>query len=551
MSVPVTGRVARRARRMEYACVTLLPALVTAGRFWNGFVFDDVYVITNGTFIHDSANLPLVFTRHAMVASSLDQAVGHPPLDTYRPVPLLTFFWDAWLSGQRPWAYHLTNMVLHAVCCALLLALLRRLVPRLPSVTRAALACMFGLSPWLSEAHVWINGRSDPLMTGFLLLATWAALTKPTLRSRAAVFGGCLLALLAKEVAVLALPFVVLAPFWARGECDALPEQRLSWRSFGAVLLSPTLALLVYLGMRMAALRGLRTHDDGAQLLAALSHLPVLWADGLYRALVPGGYVLRSLRDDYAGLGVSVVALSVLVCIGGVTLGTMSRRRAPLVGFGLAWFAFTLSPVALISTVLWPGFGRYLYLPTVGLVLALAGGLEALVALRPALRRVALGLPVLVCLLSAPLLAFATTVYHDDEGLYLEALARAPEQAWTHGFLGLHYRREGECQRAIPLLAHADQLDSTDARYLTSLGHCLVETHQLDAALAVGREGERRFRDTRQEAAFLFIQAVCLPPPELDRIEQLLTRCLVVYPGRQDCADALDQARALRGRAAP
>jgi hypothetical protein len=542
------GHVSRRQRALEILLVSLLPSLLTLGRFRNGFVFDDVFVIVRGEFIHTPARFMESFTRHTMVASSQDVAVGQPALDTYRPLPLVTFFWDAWLAGRDTWSYHLTNTVLHALVCVGLLELVRKLAPGLPSLTRVSLVCVFALSPWLSEAHVWVNGRSDPLMSVFLLLALHAAFARPSRASRGVVLAGCLLALLSKEVAVLALPFVVLVP-WLRA--DSAPPR--TARAFLSEVAGPAMALGVYLALRVNALHGLKTHEGSSQLLTAARHAPLLMVDGIYRTLVPSDYGLRSLRDDYAGLGAEWVVGACLVCLAFAALAFRTRRKAPLLGAGLAWYALTIAPVSLISTALWPGFGRYLYLPALGLVLAFGAGLSLLAEARPALRRVALGLPVLVAVLSAPLLVFATTLYHDEATLYSAAQERAPEQAWTHGFLGLSLRRAGDCERAIPLLERAAQLDPADPRYLTHLGHCLVETRRREAALAVALQGEARFAGTRQEAAFLLIHASSLPTPDTNEMERLLRRCLVVYPGRTDCALGLETLRARRAaeRAVP
>ncbi|MBK7150375.1 MAG: hypothetical protein IPH72_01205 [Sandaracinaceae bacterium] len=535
------GPVSRRGRVLEIVLVSLLPSLLTLGRFRNGFVFDDVFVIVRGEFIHTPARFMEAFTRHTMVASSQDGAVGQPALDTYRPMPLVTFFWDAWLAGRDTWSYHLTNTVLHALVCVGLLELVRRLAPGLPSLTRVSLVCVFALSPWLSEAHVWINGRSDPLMSLFLLLALHAGFARPSRASRAVVFAGCLLALLSKEVAVLALPFVVLVP-WLRADS---PPPRTA-RAFLSEVAGPAMALGVYLALRVNALHGLKTHEGSGQLLTAARHAPLLMVEGVYRTLVPSDYGLRSLRDDYAGLGAEWVAGACLVCLALAALAFRTRRQAPLLGAGLAWYALTIAPVSLISTALWPGFGRYLYLPALGLVLALGAGLQLVAETRPALRRMALGLPVILAVLSAPLLVFATTLYHDEATLYSAAQERAPEQAWTHGFLGLSLRRAGDCERAIPLLERAAQLDPADPRYLTHLGHCLVETRRREAALAVALQGEARFAGTRQEAAFLLIHASSLPTPDTDEMERLLRRCIAVYPGRTDCALGLETLRARR-----
>jgi hypothetical protein len=372
------GPVSRRGRVLEIVLVSLLPSLLTLGRFRNGFVFDDVFVIVRGEFIHTPARFMEAFTRHTMVASSQDGAVGQPALDTYRPLPLVTFFWDAWLAGRDTWSYHLTNTVLHALVCVGLLELVRRLAPGLPSLTRVSLVCVFALSPWLSEAHVWINGRSDPLMSVFLLLALHAAFARPSRASRGVVFAACLLALLSKEVAVLALPFVVLVP-WLRAD-SAAPRTA---RAVLSEVAGPAMALGVYLTLRVNALHGLKTHEGSSQLLTAARHAPLLMVDGIYRTLVPSDYGLRSLRDDYACLGAEWVAGACLVCLALAALAFRTRRRAPLLGAGLAWYALTIAPVSLISTALWPGFGRYLYLPAIGLVLAFGAGLSLLAEARP------------------------------------------------------------------------------------------------------------------------------------------------------------------------
>ena len=53
------GGVTRRGRALEMLLVGALPTLLTLGRFRNGFVFDDVFVIVRGEFIHAPARFML------------------------------------------------------------------------------------------------------------------------------------------------------------------------------------------------------------------------------------------------------------------------------------------------------------------------------------------------------------------------------------------------------------------------------------------------------------------------------------------------------------
>jgi tetratricopeptide (TPR) repeat protein len=525
--------------------VALLPAVLSLPRFWNGFVFDDVFVIAHGTFIHDPQNLAQALVSRAMVASSLNDAVGTVALDTYRPLSIVSFFWDAALSGREPWAYHLTNMVLHALNCVLVLELLRKLV-RAPAGLLVGCALCFGLAPWLAEAHVFINGRSDLFLTLFVVGA--ALVQRQALEreraGRAALAATLLfLALLSKETAVLAAPFVVLVP--SQGVASLHRRARYA--------LPHVAAVLVYLFARSAVLSGLRTHSDAHQLFAALANLPLLWADALLHLYIPSLYVLRNLRDDYAAVPIWLRALAWLFLLGSAAgFALMLRRRVYPLVWALGLTFCSVSPAVMITTVLWQGFGRYLYLPAVGTTIVLAYAIAWLTQRAPASQRVVRALPYALAALSGACLLDASFGFRDDVRLYARALARAPEQAWTGGSLGLAYKRAEHCDLAIPLLRRADELAPDESRYALQLTRCLLESGALDQARARAREGQRRFYGTRAEAGFLLAEFLTLPRGSAAQAEPLLRRCLRLWPGREDCREGLALVQAERGsQAAP
>lgn len=523
--------------------VALLPIAVTLPRFWNGFVFDDVHMIVTGDFIHDASNLPEAFRSHAMVASSLQSAVGTVPVDTYRPISIASFFLDAALSGRAPWSYHLTNTLLHAANCLLLLEVLARLTPTSPARVRFVLALAFGLAPWPSEAHVFINGRSDLLATAGLLaglVCHRAFCLQPRPAFLWASGGAFLFALLSKETAVLMLPFLVLLP--------VSPTMSLRRRALAAVPLAITLA--GYFTARILALDGVRAHQSGAHLLAVIQNLPLLLCDGLFHIVVPTPYALRNLRDDYADVGILPRLGAVLLLSGGLAALAWAavRRRADVMVWGALLALCTLSPAAMITTELWQGFGRYLYLPAVGVAVTASAAFPSLSQRLSASRPLRVAAPALLCLLSALLLLDATLGYRDEITLYGRALARAPEQAWTVGSLGLAYKRVGQCARAVPLLARADQMDPRQPRYAVHLARCLIDLAELDRARAVARHGQAVHRGTRAEAGFLVAEFLTLPRGQPDVAEPLLRRCLQLQPGRPDCAEGLELVLAERAR---
>lgn len=539
------ARMPARLHGWHWCLVALAPVLVTLPRFWNDFVFDDVHMIVAADFIHHVRNLPEAFRSHAMIASSLHSAVGSVPVDTYRPLSIASFFFDAALSGRAPWSYHLTNTLLHAANAVLLLALLTRLTPTSSGRVRMVLTLAFGLAPWLSEAYVFINGRSDLLVTlGLLasLLAHHAYLTRGQLGLLFASGGSFLFALLSKETAVLMLPFLALLPVF--GAPVSIRRRVLATLPLG-------LALAGYFVARMAALEGMRAVQGGAHLVAVLQNLPLLLWDGVFHIIVPTPYALRNLRDDYAELGLvtRLAATSSLVVVLAALAWAVLRRRAPVIVWGALLTLCTLSPSAMITTELWQGFGRYLYLPAIGITVLVSAALPLAKHRLGEARAIRIGVPVLYCALSALLLLDATLGYRDEITLYGRALARAPEQAWTVGSLGLAYKRVGQCPRAIPLLAHADRQDRREPRYAVHLARCLIEVNDLERARAVVRQGRTLHRDTRAEAGFLMAEFLTLARGQSQLAESLMRRCLMLQPGRADCQEGLQIALSERSQA--
>ncbi|RLB56011.1 MAG: hypothetical protein DRJ42_04500 [Deltaproteobacteria bacterium] len=557
----------------------------TAHRLDNGFVWDDLTVIVRGDVIHDMANLPEVFTHRTLYVSqgfdAADDAIG---VDTYRPITLATFFVDSALSGRRPLAYHLTNLFTHLACVVLVFFLGRRLLdPRRRHLAPLA-AAIFGLTPHLAEAHVWIDGRSDLFATLFgvssLLVylrgrdAQDAQDARESSAPRPVVLFALsgvlfLLGLLSKEVLLLALPAFALFPRESRQaqESQESQESRKSQEAqepddTGAVievgaplsslpslsslrskasltsLLPLVAAAVVYLALRVSILSGLRTHSDPKQLLAALVRLPVLLAEGALELTVPMRVYVHSMSEDYRALGLTVVlAIGAVVVV--VLLAVFRKRREqPAFAWSVVWYASTLAPAAVIATLVWPGFGRYLYLPFAGLapglVDLLGAGFSVLVARRPGIRG-ALKFAVAAYLLALGLrLALYTTDYHDERTLWGAVVEAAPDRSHGWGYYGATLLEEGDAAEAVPALRRAADLDPSEPRYLSQLGWALLVSGDRQGALDAAATGLHRFQPA---GGFHALAAEALFPIRPDLAASHVATCLAEEPGRPDCVE--------------
>ncbi|MGE3634140.1 MAG: hypothetical protein AB7P00_29845 [Sandaracinaceae bacterium] len=521
------------------ACLALLILVSTGMRSSNDFVFDDLAVLVDGELVHHPERIGEVFTRHTMVASSADPGVVQP-VDTYRPIPLASFMLDAWISGTGTTAFHVTDLVLHVLVSWLVFALAVRWLGREARMAALYGAALFAVHPWAVEAHVWINGRSDPLSAMFGLAAMLAWLRAEGDRKerafawRSAAGVSFLLGLLSKETLVTVVPLVLLMPPAAGTQLDW--RQRL--RSRGPGLAAAT---LIYFVARALVLGGLRASRDASMVADAATHFPWLVLDGLYHAVVPGFPALRSLGDEYRSLEAWQTALGTLSLVFLVALAIRWHARRPIAAWSIGWFVAPWVPIAVITTVLWPGFGRYLYLPLAGLAWALAEWVSRAVndpRVEPR-RRAVIALMCLHIGLYAAGAASFTMDFGDEDRLYRAAIEAHPEVAMGYGWLGFTREREGDHRAAAALFLRASELDPSTHRYLINLGRSELALGDRDAAARVAERGIERFADAPEEASYHLLAVNAMSSRDPNAAVGHLARCLEIWPDRPDCASAL------------
>lgn len=316
----------------------------------------------------------------------------------YRPLPILTYAVERRLWGSAsPALSHLVNLLLHAAVTLSFVALLRRLGSSPPTTTAATV--LFAVLPAHLEAVANVVGRAELLAALMTLLALlcfsrtggWSTAAAAT-RARRRAFSWAaglllLLALASKEVALAALPLMLVLSRVYR------PAQPRRWIDHVGAWTPSALALLFYLGLRVAALESwialqrppatdnpLVLLHGGARLATALSLLPRYV--GLL--LFPG-----RLSADYSGTVIPeqpgllapgpLLGLALLVFLALLALAPFLRRdsaagrhSAQLLASGA--FIFLL-PYAVMGNLILP-IGtifaeRLIYLPSAGFCLLL------------------------------------------------------------------------------------------------------------------------------------------------------------------------------------
>ncbi len=456
--------------RTSVAVVAGAAALLFLPTVRYGFVQDDRAIIASNPAVH---SIPAALR-------AMDKAYWPPPSQAglYRPLTILSYSVDWWLSGGRPGWLHAVNALLHAAAAVLVMLVLARWLPGAAAVVAGL---VFAVHPVHVEGVASLVSRAELLVAVAMLAAVLAARRGWWVAALACAA----VAMFSKEHGVIT-GVVILLDNWLQ------PADRRNWypaRFYAALGLLTAGYLLAW------ALAGRDAVADVAP--------PFLGTGPGGRLAVALPAVLRAARlliwpldlsADYGPQvipvrgGVSAAAVAGVLVVGSVLcLVFWCRRRSPLVSFAAAVAALAYLPT---SNLLFPSgvvlAERNLYLPL--LLVAAAAGLGAAWALRRwggvegeggGARRMWVGGTVLLVALAARSTA-RLPVWKSNKDFLLTTLTEHPESYRAHEWaaavlagLGDTASARREYARADSLFAGDPHLDAARANYLMGLGDTL------------------------------------------------------------------------------
>jgi hypothetical protein len=399
---------------LAVAALTYLPALGA------GFVWDDIPQIVGNRLTDSPRNLPALFRTD--VWSTAGVHVPDPPY--YRPLFLATFVLDRMVGGLSPAVHHGQSIAWHLAAVVAVYALARTLTSLESALVAAAL---FALHPVQSEAVVWVSARTCEMAAVFVAGA--AAVLAPLDASwRRSASGALLLllGLLSKEEALFGTALVIALDFARHGRSGG-------WRRYAAM----AVAIAIWAAMRHGAGVGASRAFAPQRIADVLGSLPDIV--GIYGRLLvlptplTHGRRLFFLHESTGAtfLGVAVILIGSALCI---------ARGGRVAGVCLAW-----AGVSLCSSLL--GIGathqvgeRYLYVPAIGIAIAVAS------ALRPSRLVVVLG--GVLALASVARIERRIPDYRSPVTFTASAVRDYPSGA-TFGELALALRDAGEIDMAM------------------------------------------------------------------------------------------------------
>lgn len=370
-----------------------------------------------------------------------------------RPVLMFSFWANFVTSGLQPFAYHLTNVLLHLAAGVLVFVIARRLLglagedcARRDWLAVAG-AALFLLHPIQTESVAYVASRSE-LLSVSLCFAAFAAFLYAApggigwLRSLAVVvlFGA---AVTTKEhVAVAPALFLLTDYYW--NQPFSLSGIKRNWRLYGMMAAGAA-------GAGFWVMRVLSQSDTAGFGVKGISPYEyfltqgrVIWMYLRLYALPVGQNVDHDIPLSRGPLdGGAIVGLAALAAV--VAAAIVYRKRYPLGSFGTLVFFLLLAPTSSFLPILDVSAERRMYLPSIGLVFVVLEVVRRLRVSGAVLRYAG------ACALGVLFLAtFARAeVWSNALSLWQDSVSKSPGKYRPEVSVGQALRQRGQCKEAI------------------------------------------------------------------------------------------------------
>jgi len=467
-----------------------LAALVYVATLSFGFVYDDVPQILKNPAIQNWQYLPQYFTAHVWAAIYPGSSGNY-----YRPLFLLWLRLNYALFGPQAWGWHLTSIVCHVLATWLVFRISVKLAS--DRLTGCVAGVLFAVHPAHIENVAWISGVTDPLMACLSLGSFSAYLNfRDSRRFQQLILslGFFALALLSKETAVvlpvLIFTFALLSPH--APDMDDAKHRGLgrAFRESAPYLL----LLLLYVPVRYYALHGwshATIHIGWTEVLLTWPSVFWFYARHLILPLRMSefyslDYVLHATPASvWLPLALAVAAV-IALCLLVRTLSQRAELQKSLARFALVLIVVPLLPVLDLRSLTIGDIvhDRYLYLPTVGVVLLIALAIRELGYRLPQGHQTLLpqAAAVTIVVVYAAITIVEQMPWSNDIALYTRGIESAPANLTVRDNLANALLDANQPARAIPLYREVISRNPNFWRSNYNLGFAYYKTANFPSA---------------------------------------------------------------------
>jgi hypothetical protein len=435
------------------------------------FVYDDISQILTDNYIHKPAHFAEVLSLSVM---------RKDVIDNNRPAMLLSLMFDSLLWGRNPLGYHLTNLLLHSLNSAMIFLLLYGVLSRLfaqnnknigPFAAAFIGAILFAIHPINSEAVCVVTFREDLLTAFFILLMLIFAEHFPAQQKATNLLLGGLIAILSflavatKESGAVAPVFLLV--YWL------LVRKAGQWRIWTKLIAAGFSATAAFMIARFtivpaqSAIFFQKASYIGGSFRQMLTIQPRIWTFQLLELLGPN--LLCADQTDYSIRFITLSAALVVLAAAIVAAGLISRKNIGFIA-GVLFFCLAMLPTSNLVPIFRPLADRYLYLPMVGVCLALGAILCRLKMPAKLLSKaLCVIIPAAVCVFFCYYTVQREFVWRNSISLWDDTVKKNPFSFIGSDNLGFALFDAGEYKKAIPVFTKASQIVPKEADPIAGL----------------------------------------------------------------------------------
>jgi tetratricopeptide (TPR) repeat protein len=420
----------------------------------------------SGQFVYDDMNLPFLTPSYAQ-ASFWSWIAG------VRPVLMASYWMNFQISGLETTSYHIVNILLHALNSVLL----GFAVKQVSTSAKMGLLCgaIFLAHPLNTEAVSYVASRSENLTVFFFLAAFVLFLYRKSVEidfaTSAAVivlFGA---ACMSKEYAVTLPVLLVLTDLYFNPH-----GLKKNWRVYAPLLVAGAAGgLFVARILSKADTAGFALKDLSAADYF-FTQCRAIWVY-IGKFLLPIGLnvdhdfaISRGPMDHGALFG-----LLGLLAVSAAAL--WFRKEYPVASYGWFVFLLLLAPTSSFVPIRDVLVERRAYLPSLGLLLIIAGLLPRI----PRIPMPAYAVPVLIL---AVLTYQRNVLWAEPLALWRDAAEKSPNKWRVQFQVADALYRQGDCAQSAAAFEKTSTLAKPDYRLLINWAHALECAGQSDQALA-------------------------------------------------------------------
>jgi len=430
-----------------------------------GFVYDDKPVIVDNIAIRSWHPVSYYVIPRLSAGAQLSSGTF------YRPVTLLWLRLNYACFGLDPAGWHFAMMLCHVLMTYLVFLMVEKLTGH--RTTAVIAATLFGLHPVHVENVTWLSSVNDLLMSVFLVGSFVAYLNHRDGRKHVWMGASLILfslALLSKETAAV-FPFLVFffAAVFGRGRGRGRGRRQNAEGGVGSALKGGLVSapyfvlLLLYLAARKLTLHGIAPPLTPVSWSTMILTAPsVLWFD-LKHLLFPVSssefYSLAYVTaPGFRSFVLPICFLFGSLAVAALYISKWSHRNLGFFALGLTFVP--ILPTLYLRAIAPANFvhDRFLYLPSVGIVIFIALAFERISSLKTQqIKGSALMWAAVMILCTA---ALASTVSHQMQWasnllLYQNAIKYAPQNPVLQVNLGNEFAGLGHYDKALPLYLSA------------------------------------------------------------------------------------------------